>query len=48
MKSSTYIKHKGLINALKFLANNSVQVEKLITDRHKQIARYTEGAKTIN
>ena len=31
------MEHKGLIKALKFLADSSVQVETLVTDQHKQI-----------
>ena len=27
----------GLVNALKFLADNSLQVSTLVTDRHKQL-----------
>lgn len=34
------MEHRGLVQALKFLDNSSVQVETLITDRHKQIAKY--------
>ena len=34
------MEHRGLVRALKFLVNSSVQVETLITDRHKQIAKY--------
>ena len=30
----------GLVNALQFLANTSLQVATLVTDRHKQIAKY--------
>ena len=45
MKSSTHMEHKGLVKALKFLADSSVQVETLITDRHKQIARYMREQK---
>ena len=40
------MEHKGLVKALKFLADNSVQVETLITDWHKQIARYMREQKT--
>jgi len=29
----------GLVNALKFLADNSLQVSTLVTDRHKQISK---------
>ena len=39
------MEHKGLVKALKFLADNSVQLETLITDRHKQIARYMREQK---
>ena len=34
------MEHQGLVNALKFLADSSVQVETLVTDRHKQKAKY--------
>ena len=30
----------GLVNALQFLADNSLQVITLVTDGHKQIAKY--------
>ena len=40
MKSSIHMEHKGLVKALKFLDDNSVQVKTLVTDRHKQIAKY--------
>ena len=39
------MEHKGLVKVLKFLADNSVQVETPITDRHKQIARYMREQK---
>ena len=39
------MEHKGLVKALKFLADNSVQVETLITVWHKQIARYMREQK---
>ena len=45
MKSSTDMENKGLVKALKFLADNSVQVKTFITDRHKQIARYMREQK---
>ena len=35
-----HMEHRGLVQALKFLANSSVQIETLVTDRHKQIAKY--------
>ena len=34
------MEHSGLVKALKFLANKFVQIETLITDQHKQIAKY--------
>ena len=34
------MEHRGLVKALNFLAESSVQIETLITDRHKQIAKY--------
>ena len=34
-----------MVKALKFLANKSVQTEILITDRHKQIAKYVREHK---
>ena len=34
------MEHRGLVKALKFLDNKSVQIETLVTDRHKQIAKY--------
>ena len=40
MKSSNHMEHMGLVRALKFLANNSLQVATLVTDRHNQIAKY--------
>ena len=45
MKSSKHMEHKGLVKALKFLADNSVQVETLKPDWHKQIARYMREQK---
>ena len=35
----------GLVNALKFLAVNSIQVSTLVTDHHKQIAKYITEVK---
>ena len=40
MKSSNHMEKFGLVNALKFLADNSIQASTLVTDRHKQIAKY--------
>ena len=40
MKSSNHMEHMGLVRALKFLADNSLQVATLVTDRHNQIAKY--------
>ena len=40
MKYSTHREHKGLIKTLKCFADSSVQVETLITDRRKRIAKY--------
>ena len=34
------MEHRGLVNALNFLASKSVEIKTLITDRHKQIAKY--------
>ena len=34
------MEHRGLVQALEFLANSSVQIKTLVTDRHKQIAKY--------
>ena len=34
------MEHKGLIKALKFLVDSSMQVETPVTDQHKQIAKY--------
>ena len=40
MKSSTHMEHMGLVRALQFLDDNSLQVATLVTDRHNQIAKY--------
>ena len=40
MKSSNYMEKFGLVNALQILADNSLQVTTIVTDRHKQIAKY--------
>ena len=45
MKSSIHMEHKGLVKALKFLDDNSVQVKTIVTDRHKQIAKYMREQK---
>ena len=37
MEHSMHMEHRGLVSALKYLDNSSVQIDKLITDRHKQI-----------
>lgn len=34
------MEHEGLVRTLGFLEENSIKVGTLITDRHKQIARY--------
>jgi len=34
------MEHRGLVNALNFLASRSVEIKTLITDRHQQIAKY--------
>jgi len=38
--SSNAMEHYGLVRVLDFLVENSIEVGTLITDRHKQIARY--------
>ena len=45
MISSIHMEHKGLVKVLKFLDDNSVQVKTLITDWHKQIAKYMREQK---
>ena len=40
MKSSNAMEHERLVRTLGFLEENSIKVGTLITDRHKQIARY--------
>ena len=40
MTSSNAMEHQGLVRALDFLEGHSIEVGTLITDRHKQIARY--------
>ena len=34
------MEYAGLVRALEFLADNSLQVGTLVTDRHKQITKY--------
>ena len=34
------MEHEGLVRALEFLSNKSVDVSTLVTDRHKQICKY--------
>jgi len=34
------MEHQGLVRALDFLVENSIEVGTIITDRHKQIAKY--------
>ena len=45
MKSSNHMEHKGSVRALQFLADNSLQVATLVTDRHNQIAKYMAEVK---
>ena len=40
MKSSNHMEKEGLLRALDFLANKSLEVGALITDRHKQIVKF--------
>ena len=40
MKSSTHMEHRGLVNALNFLASKSMEIKTLSTEWHKQIAKY--------
>ena len=37
VKSSYHMEKEGLCRALMFLAANSIEVDMLVTDRHKQI-----------
>ena len=39
------MEHMGLVRTLKFLADNSLQVATLVTDRHNQIAKYMTEVK---
>ena len=39
------MEHLGLVRALQFLADNSLQVATLVTDRHNQIAKYMVDVK---
>ena len=34
------MEHEGLVRALEFLSNKSMNVATLVTDRHKQICKY--------
>jgi len=45
--SSNAIEHQGLVRVLEFLVKNSIEVGTLITDRYKQIARYSINISTI-
>ena len=40
MESSNHMEKEGLCRALLFLADNSVEVSMLVTDRHKQINKF--------
>ena len=44
MKYGNAMEYRGLIRALDFLEQNPIVVETLITDRHKQIAKYMRQA----
>ena len=39
------MEHLGLVRALQFLVDNSLQVATLVTDRHNQIAKYVAEVK---
>ena len=39
------MEHKGLVRAVQFLADNSLQVATLVADRHNQIAKYMAEVK---
>ena len=45
MKSSNHMEQLGLVRALQFLADNSLPVATLITDRHNQISKYMAEVK---
>ena len=42
------MEHLGLVRALEFLAENSLQIATLVTDRHKQIANMNETKPEID
>ena len=44
MKSSNAMEHEGLVRTLNFLKEESIVVDTLVTDRHKQIAKYIREA----
>ena len=44
-KSSNHMERLGLVRAFEFLAENSLQIATLVTDRHKQIAKYMSETK---
>ena len=39
------MEHKGLVKALKFLANSSATIDNLIIDQQKQISKYIRQQK---
>ena len=45
VKSSNHMEHMGLVRALRFLADHSLHVATLVTDRHNQIAKYMAEVK---
>ena len=45
VKSSNHMEQMGLVRALQFLADNSLHVATLVTDRHIQIAKYMAEVK---
>ena len=45
VKSSNHMEHMGLVRALKCLADDSLHVATLVTDRHNQIAKYMAEVK---
>ena len=45
VKSSNHMEHMGLVRALKFLADNSLRVATLVTDRHNPLAKYMAEVK---
>ena len=45
VKSSNHMEHMGLVRALRFLADHSLRVVTLVTDRHNQIAKYMAEVK---